>query len=111
MRDPSRDLFQNGSLGLVVRIAYSIQGIERPITYSITSPTNIAMPSSSEPRIEELCDRIRHLCRGPFSPESEAELRKLARQLRFAVSEHLETAKSSLSAKKKAIIERDPDEK
>jgi hypothetical protein len=69
------------------------------------------MPSSSEFRIEELCARIRDLCRGPLLPETETELRKLARQLRVAVSEHLETAKSSLRAKKKAIIERDPDEK
>jgi hypothetical protein len=65
------------------------------------------MPSSSEPRIEELCDRIRDLCRGPFSSETEAELRKLARQLRVAVGEHVEIAKSSLRAKKKAILDRD----
>jgi hypothetical protein len=71
----------------------------------------LAMPSSSEPRIEELCARIRDLCRGPISSENEAELRKLARQLRVAVKEHLETARSSLRAKRKAIIERDLNEK
>jgi hypothetical protein len=69
------------------------------------------MPSSSERRIEELCNRIRDFCRGPFSPESEAELRRLARQLRVAVGEHVESAKSSLRVKKKAIIERDPEQK
>jgi hypothetical protein len=36
------------------------------------------------------------------------ELRKLARQLRVAISQHVATAKSSLSAKKAAIVRRDP---
>jgi hypothetical protein len=69
------------------------------------------VPSSSELRIEELCNRIRSLCRRPFSVETEAELRKLARQLRAAIREHVDTAKVSLDVKKKAILERDPDHK
>jgi hypothetical protein len=68
------------------------------------------VPSSTDPKIEELCSRIRALCRGPFSEETELELRKLARELRVAVAQHLEMAKSSLSTKKSAIAERDPDD-
>jgi hypothetical protein len=64
--------------------------------------------SSSDSRIEELCLRIKVLCGEPFSRSSEMELRKLARQLRVAISQHVATAKSSLSAKKAAIVRRDP---
>ncbi|MGB6405406.1 MAG: hypothetical protein WA899_13525 [Candidatus Sulfotelmatobacter sp.] len=69
------------------------------------------MPSSSDSRIEELCSRIKVLCREPFSRSSEAELRRLARLLRVAISQHVATAKSSLSAKKAAIVRRDPGDK
>jgi hypothetical protein len=69
------------------------------------------MPSSTEIQIEELCARIRVLCCGPHSPESEAELRKLARELRVAINEHVRLANSALKAKRSAIIQRDPDEK
>jgi hypothetical protein len=67
------------------------------------------VPHSSESRIEELCERIRSLCNGPFSGQTEAELRKLARQLRSAIREHVDAAKFSLDVRKKAILERDPD--
>lgn len=65
------------------------------------------MPSSSEAKIQELCARIRVLCVGPYSQETEDELRRLAGELRIAIRLHLEMAKSSLSAKKTAIDERD----
>jgi len=68
------------------------------------------VPSSTDARIEELCSRIRALCGRPFSPKEEAELRKLARELRIAVSHHVEMAKSSLSARKAALIKPDPDQ-
>jgi hypothetical protein len=66
------------------------------------------VPSSSDSRIEELCSRIKVLCREPFSRSSELELRRLARQLRVAIGQHVATAKSSLSAKQAAIVRRDP---
>jgi hypothetical protein len=69
------------------------------------------MPSSTDARIEELCARIRLLCSGTLTPEVEAELRTLARHLRLAIRDHVHAAKSSLGAKKSAIIERDPDNK
>ena len=67
------------------------------------------MPPSTEARIEELCARIRVLCRGLFSPETEMEVRKLARELRVAIRQHVGMAKSSLGAKRNAIVERDLD--
>jgi len=69
------------------------------------------VPASSDSRLEELCSRIRALCREPISRGNETELRKLARELRSAISLHVATAKSSLSAKKAAIIRRDPEDK
>jgi len=69
------------------------------------------VPSSSEKRIEELCSRIRVLCSQPFSLETEAELKALARELRFSIRQHVRLAKSSLGAKRAAIVERDPDAK
>jgi hypothetical protein len=69
------------------------------------------MPPFSEARIEELCARIRDICSRPLSPENEAELRKLARELRIAIHHHVRQAKSSLAAKGSAIVARDPDEK
>ena len=67
------------------------------------------MPSSTDARIEELTAAIRTLCCGPFTPEAEADLRNLARDLRTAIRQHVRMAKSSLITKKAAIIERDPD--
>ena len=72
-------------------------------------PVESGVPSSTDLRIEELCARIRVLCNKPFSPEAEAELRKLARQLRVAIRQHVRMAKANLGAKKSAIIQRDPD--
>jgi hypothetical protein len=66
------------------------------------------MPSSTEARIEEICARIRVLCCEQLSPETEAELRELARELRAAIRLHLRMAKSSLHAKQSAIAHRDP---
>jgi hypothetical protein len=69
------------------------------------------VPSSTDTRIEEICAQIRVLCGRPFSSETEAELRKLARELRAAIKQHVEMAKSSLKTKKAAIAERDPGER
>jgi hypothetical protein len=69
------------------------------------------VPSETEPRIEELCARIRSLCGKPHTPQAESELRKLAKELRVAIEHHVKTAKSSLSTKQAAIIKRDDDEK
>jgi len=67
------------------------------------------MPPSTDARIEALCARIGVLCRQPYNIRAENELRKLAKKLRGAVSQHVRTAKSSLGAKKSAIVARDPD--
>jgi hypothetical protein len=69
------------------------------------------MPISTETRIKEICAWIRALAGERFSQGTEAELRELARELRVAVEHHVESAKSSLSLKKAAIVQRDPDEK
>jgi len=69
------------------------------------------VPSSTDSRIEELTAAIRKLCRGPFSEESEANLRKLARELRVTIQHHVQMAQNSLSIKKAAIDQRDPEEK
>lgn len=66
------------------------------------------MPSSTDAPIEELCARIRLLCSGSLTPEVELELRTLAKHLRIAIKDHVRAAKSSLGAKKSALIERDP---
>jgi hypothetical protein len=68
------------------------------------------VPPSTENKIEELCSRIRILCAQPFTPESEAELRKLAKELRSAIQKHVRMAKSSLGVKGAAIAQRDSDE-
>lgn len=68
------------------------------------------MPSSTDPRIEELTAAIRNLCAGPLSPQAEADLRRLARELRLAIQQHVHMAQDSLSAKKSAIDKRDPTE-
>jgi hypothetical protein len=69
------------------------------------------VPSSTDARIEELCARIRALCREPFTAHGEAELRRLARELRLAINEHVQAARGSLKVKKSAIIARDPAER
>ncbi len=69
------------------------------------------MPVSTETRIKEICAWIRALARARISPGTEAELRELARELRDAIGQHIESAKSSLTTKKLAIVQRDPDEK
>jgi hypothetical protein len=69
------------------------------------------MPTSTDVRIEELCARIRFLCSGPLAPAVETKLRKLAVELRDAINEHVQIARSSLGAKNSAIIARDPDKK
>jgi hypothetical protein len=72
-------------------------------------PYNFAVPSSTEASIEEIIAKIRGLCGRPFSLEAEAELRKLARDLRHTIKQHVRLAKSSLSVKGAAINEHDPD--
>ena len=67
------------------------------------------MPSSTDAGIEAIIGRIRSLCAGPFSPEAETELRKLARELRVNIRQHVQMAKSSLATKGAAINELDPD--
>jgi hypothetical protein len=69
------------------------------------------VPSSTDPRIEDLCASIRALCAGPYSLKAEEELRKLAKELQAAINEHVQLAKSSLNTKKTAINQRDPEEK
>jgi len=69
------------------------------------------MPTTTDARIEELCDRIRLLCSGALTLAVETELRSLARELRHAIKDHVKTAKSSLSTKNSAIMARDPDQK
>jgi len=66
------------------------------------------VPSSTDARIEELTAAIRNLCQGPLNPEAEADLRKLARQLRLAIRLHVRMAKGSLTTKQAAINLRDP---
>jgi len=67
------------------------------------------VPSSTEARIEEIVSKIRNLCGEPFSPQAEAELRKLARELRLVIKQHVRMAKSSLEVKGATIHEHDPD--
>jgi predicted SpoU family rRNA methylase len=67
------------------------------------------VPSSTDARIEEIIAKIRNLWGGPFSGEAEAELRKLARELRSAIKQHVRMAKSSLGVKGAAIRDHDPD--
>jgi hypothetical protein len=67
------------------------------------------VPASTDVRIEEIIAKIRKLCGESLSPEAEAELRRLARDLRSAIRQHVQMAKSSLGAKKAAINDYDPD--
>jgi hypothetical protein len=71
---------------------------------------NIAMPSSTDAGIEAIIGRIRSLCAGPFSPEAETELRKLARELRIAIEQHVKMARISLGTKAATIHKYDPGE-
>jgi hypothetical protein len=68
------------------------------------------VPTSTDAQIEEIIAAIRDLCHGPFRPEAEVELRELARQLRIAIRRHVGMAKSSLTAKKLAIVDCIPKE-
>ena len=61
--------------------------------------------------MEEITARIRDLCAGPFSAETEVELRKRARELRDVIKQHVRMAKSSLGVKGAAINVHDPDAK
>jgi hypothetical protein len=67
------------------------------------------VPPTTDARIEEIIAEIRALCVRLFSPEAEAELRKLARELRLVIRQHVGMAKSSLGAKKAAIDQHDPE--
>jgi hypothetical protein len=70
---------------------------------------NIKMPSSTDARIESIIAKIRSLCTAPFSPQTEAELRKLAFELRTVINQHVAMAKSSLSTKAAVIKDHDPE--
>jgi hypothetical protein len=65
------------------------------------------VPRSTDAEIDEIVGAIRRLCDQPFSTEAEADLRKLARELRVAIRNHVRMAKTSLEAKRAAIDERD----
>jgi hypothetical protein len=67
------------------------------------------VPSSTDARIEILCERIRSLCGSPLTPASEDEIRRLAQELRGAIDQHVRLAKSSLITKQAAITARDPE--
>jgi hypothetical protein len=66
------------------------------------------VPSSTDERIEDIIAKIRKLCGAPLSPGTESELRKLARELRVAIQQHVRMAVSSLGAKKVVIDQHDP---
>jgi len=67
------------------------------------------VPSSTDERIEEIIAEIRKLCGTSFSPDNETELRKLAKELRSAIRQHVRMATSSLTTKKNAIDQHDPE--
>ena len=67
------------------------------------------VPSSTDERIEQIIAKIRKLCGGPFSHDGEDELRKLAKELRTAIKQHVRMATSSLTTKKNAIDQHDPE--
>jgi hypothetical protein len=69
----------------------------------------LGVPTSTDAQIDGICSRIRELCRGSLSPEDEAEIRRLAMELRVVINEHVRLAKSSLGAKQSAITARDPE--
>lgn len=65
------------------------------------------MPSSTDVRIDSIVSAIRDLCGRELTPGTELKLRELARELRLAIREHVEMAKSSLDPRKTAISELD----
>jgi hypothetical protein len=65
--------------------------------------------SSTDLKIDHLCEQIRTLCRGPLRPGDEAAIRNLAMKLRVAIDEHVRMARSSLGTKQSAITARDPE--
>jgi hypothetical protein len=67
------------------------------------------VPSSTDLRIEEITAAIRSLCRGPFDPEMETNLKRLAKELRTVIRQHVKMAEGSLTAKGAAINRRDPE--
>jgi len=73
-------------------------------------PKMTLVPPSTDVRIEKIIARIRALCSNPFTPMAEAELKKLARELRLAINQHVQMAKGSLTASKVAIQELEPEE-
>ncbi|MGA7294225.1 MAG: hypothetical protein WBW85_16950 [Terriglobales bacterium] len=68
------------------------------------------MPASTDARIEELCARIRALCREPITPDAETQLRRFAQELRIAIDEHVRRAKVS-TEQTTVMVSRDPDKK
>ena len=91
--------------GLVQTLPYDIFRIEHREELLAKSD----VPSSTDARIDGICTRIRELCRGSLSPGDEAEIRRLAMELRVVINEHVRLAKSSLGAKQSAITARDPE--
>jgi hypothetical protein len=69
----------------------------------------LCVPRSTDAQIDEIVEAIRRLCGQPFSSEAEADLRKLARELRVAIRNHVRMAKTSLEARRAVIDERDPE--
>jgi hypothetical protein len=67
------------------------------------------VPTSTDERIEEIIAKIRKLCGASFSDDGEAELRILAKELRSAIKQHVRLASSSLTIKKAAIDQHDPE--
>jgi hypothetical protein len=83
-------------------------GIERMPAYRV-SKAKYCVPSSTDLQIDQLCQQIRTLCRGPLRPGDEAAIRNLAMELRAAIEEHVRMARSSLGTKQSAITARDPE--
>ena len=79
------------------------------IEFSKALLAKLAVPSSTDARINEICNRIRELCGGSLTQEDEAEIRRLAMELRDVINEHVRLAKSSLGTKQLAITARDPE--
>ena len=103
-RRPVKDLWAPVARGW--RVPDSASGVRCIERISACRYTTVAA-SSTDARIEKTVSEIRALCEGSFNPGAEADLRKLARQLRAAIRQHVRMAKCSLSAKKLAIVLRD----
>jgi hypothetical protein len=67
------------------------------------------VPSDTDEQIQEIIAKIRKLCGAAFSDDGEDELRKLAKELRAAIKQHVRMASSSLRTKKDVIDRHDPD--